>query len=109
MSGLESVRKAILDKFAEAEADIDRPSRVDAAWWLDIRHGGRRITVEWRPRRGYGITARKVQFGEGADEVCRNAEETARRVITLLRSGESTRDPRAKGHVRLESPARAAG
>lgn len=67
---------------------IDAPDdRAETGYWfLDIKHAGRHVVVDWRAAVGYGVTLLREEhfYGEGADEGFEAAEPTAKRVIALL-------------------------
>ena len=73
-----------------------RPVRPTAAWWLEAQRGEHHVTVEWKPRRGFGVTSPAEGFGEGADEAYDDVGETADRVIALLREKGRTQTPAEK-------------
>ncbi len=51
-------------------------------WWLECSRGKAHVTVEWRPGRGFGISDPKAEagYGEGPEEVFRDARLAVRRV-----------------------------
>lgn len=52
-------------------------------WWIDLP-GRRRITIEWRPGLGFGISMGDAKgYGEGPAEIFRSPARTAHRVIQL--------------------------
>lgn len=54
-------------------------------WWLEVKRENRSVTVEWRPRRGFGIYDPESEgYGEGPREIFRDAPMAARRVTQLL-------------------------
>ncbi len=74
--------------------EIRGPKSADGHWWLDATLEGHRISIEWSPRHGFGVSAvndgRSIGYGEGHDETYETLEETADRVIRLLRAKEDT-------------------
>jgi DNA-binding XRE family transcriptional regulator len=72
---------------------LDAPEKPNAHWWLDAQVGKHVVSVEWRPGRGFGVSAGDDGFGEGPDEVYADAESASRRVRELLKTGENTRPP----------------
>lgn len=95
MNALERVREHVRSALPRAHVDLDQPDNPLGTWWLDAVHRGRRVTVEWRPRRGFGVSAREAEYGEGSDETYEDEELTAARVVDLLKSGEKTKEPEA--------------
>ena len=55
-------------------------------WWVQVQASGNLLEVEWRPGRGFGLAVpgRDAVFGEGVDEVYRDAALAARRAAQLL-------------------------
>lgn len=51
-------------------------------WWLECSQEEAHLTVEWRPGRGFGVSDPDVDsgYGEGPDEVFRDARLAVRRV-----------------------------
>jgi len=75
-------------------------------WWIDLI-GSNRITIEWRPKQGFGFTIGKVKgFGEGPVEIFLSPARAAHRVMQLIGSqgnGLATAKapetlPRSEGH-----------
>ena len=93
MNEIERLRSKVLARIPGAEATVDRPNNPLTQWWLDVLHRGKRVTIEWRPRRGFGITARKTSYGAGSDELYTDVTSAARRTVQLLRTGQRTKQP----------------
>lgn len=72
------------------------PPRPTAAWWLEVERRGHHVSVEWKPRRGFGVTSPAEGLGEGADEVFDDVPSTAKRVLELLRKKGSSQAPAAR-------------
>ena len=88
---LASLRNAI----PNVEAKVDEPLDPDGLWFLDLSLEGPEVTVEWSPRRGFGVSASEAEYGELPDEVYLKEPETSARVVQLLRSRERT-SPRTR-------------
>lgn len=99
MNAMEQVRERILAALPGAAAEIDQPADPLGNWMLDVRHGGRVVFVEWRPRRGrFGISARAaIGPFDGPDELLDDADEAADRVVFLLQTGSETSEPAELG------------
>jgi DNA-binding XRE family transcriptional regulator len=63
---------------------IDPPAQPSGHWFIDIQSGRKSLTVEYRPRKGFGIIRATAQFGEASSETYRTAELAARRATQLL-------------------------
>ena len=54
-------------------------------WWLEFQCESRSVTLEWRPRRGFGVyDPTDEAYGSGPREVFRSVEMAARRLLQLL-------------------------
>lgn len=61
-------------------------------WWIDF-NGARHLAVEWRPGRGFGLSATSSTFGEGPAEVFVTAARAAKRVAQILKPKAGSRVP----------------
>jgi DNA-binding transcriptional regulator YiaG len=95
MNDIQSLKQRISKDLPKARLALEapHPPRPNAAWWLEIEHGGHEVVVEWKPGRGFGLTSPAEGFGEGADEACYDVDAAARRVLELLRNKERTTPP----------------
>lgn len=68
---IEQLEQAVKAAFPLVVTMIGRPPRDhDGAWWLDLIAGSKRMSVEWSPKRGFGIHAvEDAGYGEGPDVV----------------------------------------
>ena len=66
---------------------VDAPANADGNWWLEIRAGKKRHTLEYRPGKGFGLFQGGPGYGEGPDEIYRTPERAARRLAQLMNSG----------------------
>ena len=67
--------------------ELDAPDGAGGNSWLDVRAGKRRVTLEYRPRKGFGIFRRDSGYGEGPAEIYRTPERAAKRVAQLMAAG----------------------
>jgi hypothetical protein len=67
------------------EVSFSTEQTLGGNWWIDFA-GSRPLTVEWRPGRGFGVSATKSIFGEGPAEVFLTPARTAERVAQILTS-----------------------
>ena len=72
---------------------LDRPKQGTGVWFLDVEFHDRSISIQWRPKLGFGITTADSSraYGEGPDEAHPDADTTIMRSIQLLR-GEAIQD-----------------
>src|SRR2546426_506870 len=94
MNQVEILKRKIEADLPGVVATVDRPSNTDSPWMLDVSFREQTVNIEWRPRRGFGVSTIPHAFGEGPDEVFSRMEDALNRVIQLLRSRESTTPPR---------------
>lgn len=81
---------AVWKKFPYAGVRVDPPLRKNGFWYIDFDvHEAKwigRATIEWRPKKGYGISYKKNPgLGEGPDEVYRYLPSAAKRLFELLK------------------------
>jgi len=68
--------------------DVEEPERDGGAFWIDVRLGEKRLTLEYRPGLGFGLFHAEAGFGEGPAEIYRTADLAARRVAQLMAAKE---------------------
>jgi DNA-binding XRE family transcriptional regulator len=95
MNSIEALKRDIQRALPRVEVKLRRPRKKDGHWWLDATCDGHDVTVEWSPRRGFGVSTddREDGYGEGPDEVFADRESTAKRVVELLVQGARTMPP----------------
>jgi DNA-binding XRE family transcriptional regulator len=108
MNDMEALKDRVASELPGATLVLRAPNppRATAAWWLDIDHRGHQVAVEWKPKRGFGLTSPAEGFGEGADEVAHDAESAAVRVLQLLRKRAYTVSPAANALAALRQQRR---
>jgi DNA-binding XRE family transcriptional regulator len=93
---MQALEQKVRERFPTAKTTLDPSSQRSGPWFLDIDLNGHLITVEWRPRRGFGLTSKRLsEYGEGPDEVIPDIDSAFHRVITLLLAGARTALPQA--------------
>ena len=104
---IRSLHEKLKARFPKAVFELDEPTRVNGAAFLDARLNGHSVTVEWRKKKGFGISSRSdVGYGEGVDEIYTSEEDAFKRVVSLLLSRTKTLPPPA---VRLSELRRSVG
>src|SRR5690349_1364518 len=86
--------KALIDALGNPRAKwaVDAPDDPNGEWWIDISLDDFKTTVAWKPDRGFGIyVSDDHAFGARPDEIYREAELAAKRVLQLAQ--------RSKGDV----------
>lgn len=96
MNRIEELKAAIGRRLPGATLRLDTPRHPDGVWWLDVQLGERGVVVEWRPLRGFGLSALPDDgLGSGADEIYREPDEVVARVVDILEHGKSIMTPEA--------------
>jgi DNA-binding XRE family transcriptional regulator len=62
-------------------------------WCIDVRVGKKRMSLEYRPKQGFGMFARDSSYGEGPTDVYRTANLAARRVVQLFAARKEASAP----------------
>src|SRR5450432_1822404 len=65
-----------------------RPDQITGKGSLDAKQDDHVVTIQWSPRRGFGVSASALGdgYGEGPEETFENREHAAARVLVLLRT-----------------------
>jgi DNA-binding Xre family transcriptional regulator len=100
MNQIERLENDLLTRFPDLVVMVDPPADgTRGTWHLDVqRNGASPIVVEWRPDRGFGVSALRADdpaFGVGPDEVYPNLKATFDRLVRLILSGGQTEPPHA--------------
>lgn len=76
---------------------IDEPARLDGHWFVNVKHDGHEVVVEWRAKHGFGVTSTAAEpvFGEGPEEILKDSDAAVERVAELLRKKGRTRPGQA--------------
>ena len=91
---LHTLKEKLAKRFPTAVLELDEPVRPEGNFLLDVQLGGHSVTVEWRKRRGFGISSRPdLGYGEGVDETYTKEADALQRIISLLLSRTSTTPP----------------
>jgi len=85
------LEKLLKAKLPQSVIELDAPDQREGNWWIDVRFGKRRVTVDYQPARGFGIYDSDAGFGERPTEIYRTAELAARRLVQLFAAGKSNR------------------
>jgi len=84
MTDIEIIERDLRARFPGATVRIDRPSVAGGTWYVDIRRNQQTLTIQWRPDRGFGVSADAGAYGDGADEVYSTVAQVENRVAELL-------------------------
>lgn len=103
MNDIERLKDRIARELPNATLVLQTPNppRPAAAWWLEIEREGHHVSVEWKPRRGFGLTSPAEGLGEGAEETYDDVATTAERIIELVRTKGRTEPPAARALAAL--------
>lgn len=84
MNAAEELSAAIGRALPDAVVSIDAPTHESGHWWIDVRHGDRRATVEWRPKQGFGVGLGAGAYGEGTDLIVSTVDAATQQVVDYL-------------------------
>jgi DNA-binding XRE family transcriptional regulator len=84
---IEHLKRLLGEVLPQCRIDIDAPDQSIGNWWIDVTAGKKRITLEYRKERGFGVFHDDAGFGEGPAEIYRTPERAAQRVAQLLHPG----------------------
>jgi DNA-binding transcriptional regulator YiaG len=91
---VERLAGKIRERFPDAAVELDRPASDGGIWWMDVGLGDARLTIEWRPDAGFGVSARgEAVYGESSDEHFDTEKAAFDRIKSLLLSGATTSAP----------------
>jgi transcriptional regulator with XRE-family HTH domain len=95
MNAIEALKRDIEQAVAGVETKLRKPRNEAGSWWLDAKYNGHVVTVEWAPRRGFGIGTDDPDggYGEGPDEVFTDQEAASSRAVQLLVRGTRSVPP----------------
>lgn len=93
MNLIEKLQQRIQKKLPNVATQLDRPASPEGLWCLDLRKESQLIVIEWRPGKGFGISAGTGGYGEGPDEVHATPADVEARLKELLDSGKETTPP----------------
>jgi DNA-binding Xre family transcriptional regulator len=95
MNAIELMERDIRSALPTAWTRLRRPRNPQGEWWLDAKQDDHVVAVQWRPRRGFGVSASALGdgYGEGPDETIESREEATGRVLDLLRTKGHTTPP----------------
>lgn len=81
---IEQLKNFLENRLPYCVVAVDAPDRAGENWWLDIRVGKKRHTLEFRPGKGFGLFHEDTGYGEGPAEIYRTPERAAQRLAQLL-------------------------
>ncbi len=93
MNPIQNLQKNLRKRLPGVVAQLDPAETNSGAWWLDLKLGGHSVTVEWKPKSGFGISTGQDSYGEGSDEVFSDLKKAEQRIAELLEEKRETRPP----------------
>jgi hypothetical protein len=91
---LQSLCSWVTSQMAETICELDLAETTAGSSFLTLKIGDYQLTVDWRPDRGFGITAgRDGAYGEGPDERIPDLASAQRRIFSLLQHRGITSPP----------------
>lgn len=97
MSDFDLLANLLRTALPDLEVSLDQPTESGSPAWLDVAWQGRVVSVEWRPRRGFGISLLetsgdpRVGLFEGPDEILSDPYVARDRILSLLGADASVR------------------
>jgi transcriptional regulator with XRE-family HTH domain/catechol 2,3-dioxygenase-like lactoylglutathione lyase family enzyme len=95
MNPIEILQRDIEQALPSTWTRLRRPRNPNGMWWLDAKQNDHVVTVQWSPRRRFGISASAIPdgYGEGPEETYEDQESATARVLKLLRTKAPTVPP----------------
>lgn len=85
MNEVERLSHRLQEWFPTASLMMDPAEIPSGSWWLDVELQEHRVTIEWRPKAGFGIsTPSGDDYDSGADEIYTSEAAASNRVKELL-------------------------
>ena len=103
MTDLERLMDALRTSSPDLHITLDWSGEPEVPGWLDIEEHGRSVAVEWRPRRGFGVSLVETSCNpalglfEGPEEVFTDFHAAKEQILRLLGSEERHLRHRAVG------------
>jgi hypothetical protein len=95
VAAVEELEKHVRRRMPDVTFTIDPPASSAGSWWIDVQRYGRVASVEWKPGKGFGVTAPNGGYGEGVDFVVDDAVAAAEYVTRVLQPSSSEVDANA--------------
>jgi hypothetical protein len=74
---IESLVRLIRKQVPGVVVSVDEPTRASGAWFIDVKKGKQSLTIEFRPKLGFGLSSTPSEgFGEGPDEFLAGCDAT---------------------------------
>jgi DNA-binding XRE family transcriptional regulator len=95
MNPIEILQRDIEQSLPLTWTRLRRPRNPEGMWWLDAKQNDYVVTVQWSPRRQFGISASAMPtgYGEGPEETYEDPKNATARVLELLRTKAFTVPP----------------
>lgn len=84
LTPIEELSRQIMDRLPSAHVSVDAPDDSAGNWYLDVEFESRKAVVEWRPRRGFGVSLEPAGYGEGPEIILPSARAAAAYVAGQL-------------------------
>jgi len=91
MNPIEELGERIRGEVPRADIQIELPAEGDGVWFLTVKLGDPVLSVQWKAVDGFGLSSLPTEgLGDAPDERYSDFEDTASRVVHLLREGKRT-------------------
>ena len=57
---IEKLKSLISATLPACVVDVDAPDQAEGKWWIDVHAGKKRVAVEYRPGKGFGIFSEMI-------------------------------------------------
>jgi len=81
---IDDLKQLLVKNLPDVEVNVDAPAHPTGNYWIDVRAGKKRQSLEYRPGKGFGLFHESAGYGDGPAEIYRTAGRTARRLAQLL-------------------------
>jgi DNA-binding phage protein len=97
---IEALKRLLVKRLPKSQVKVDEPERAGGNYWVDVRMGRTRHTLEYRPGEGFGLFHEEAGFGEGPAEIYRTPERAVERLAQLMASGNRKSTPLGLKEIR---------
>jgi hypothetical protein len=91
VAAVRELENQVRRRMVDVKFTIDPPASSTGSWWIDVQRYGRIASIEWKPGKGFGISAPHGGYGEGVDFIVHDAAAAAEFVARVGCRVESAR------------------
>lgn len=86
---IEKLKQLLGRSLPNSQINVDEPENARGSYWVDVKMGTKRHTLEYRPGKGFGLFHEEAGYGEGPAEIYRTPERAAQRLLQLMTAGNN--------------------